>query len=186
MIKGRMLGNPYSYRLYFFPAKSGGGVYGHSSEYKLFVLNSSGNLSYIIEMNRPPDPITNKDKNRRIDRYLETQRPTARGEKLSRSEVKRAYIFPEFKPFFDGIIGDDEGRIYVRMFKLYDPDDSSLYYDFFSKEGYYLYKIKIPFFPFMIRKGYVYSTKSDPDTGYLKIIRYKIKNWEQIKKKISQ
>lgn len=183
MIKRRMLGNPYSHRLYFFPAKNGGGIYGHSSEYKLFGLNSSGNLSYIIEIDRPPDPVTNKDKNRRIDEYLERQRPTARGEKLSRSEVKRAYIFPEFKPFFQQIIGDDEGRIYVRRSKLYNPDDISQYYDFFSKEGHYLYKIKIPFFTNTIKRGYVYSVKSDPDTGYLKIIRYKIKNWEQIKKR---
>jgi len=157
MIKKRMLGNPYSHRLYFFPAKDWGGIYGHSSEYKLFVLNSSGNLSCIIEVDRPPDPITNKDKNRRIDKYLESQERFPRGEKLSRSEVKRAYIFPEFKPFFQQIIGDNEGRIYVRRFKLYNPDDSSQYYDFFSKEGYYLYKIKIPIGPNIITKGNIYN-----------------------------
>lgn len=181
MIKRSMLGNPYSHRLYFFPAKEEGGIYGHSSEYKLFVLDSSGDLSCIIEMDKSPDPITNKDKNRQIDKYLESQERFPRGEKLSRSEVKRAYIFPKFKPFFSGIISDNEGHIYVRRFKLYNPDDSSLYYDLFNGEGYYIYKIKIPLYPNIIKKGYVYSVKDDPDTGYVKVKRYKIKNWEQIK-----
>ena len=28
---------------------------------------------------------------------------------------------------------------------------------------------------------YIYDIKRDPDTDYLKVIRYKIKNWDQIK-----
>ncbi len=180
-IKNHMLGNPYRHRLYFFPAKEEGGIYGHSSEYKLFVLDSSGDLSCIIEMDKSPDPITNKDKNRQIDKYLESQERFPRGEKLSRSEVKRGYIFPKFKPFFSDIISDNEGHIYVRRFKLYNPDDSSLYYDLFNGEGYYIYKIKIPLYTNIIKKGYVYSVKDDPDTGYVKVKRYKIKNWVQIK-----
>lgn len=183
-IKRRVLGNPYSHRLYFFPAKDEGGIYGHSSEYKLFVLNSSGSLSCIIEMDKPPDPITNKDKDRQIDKYLESQERFPRGEKLSRSEVKRAYVFPKFKRFFSGIISDNEGHIYVRRFKLYNPDDRNQYFDLFNKEGYYIYKIKIPLNPNIITKRYVYSAKRDPDTDYIKVIRYKIKNWEQIKEEI--
>lgn len=103
------------------------------------------------------------------------------GEKLSRSEVKRTYIFPRFKPLFLGIISDDKGRIYIRG---YDPDDSSAYFDLFNKEGYYIYKIKAPLYPRIIKKGYVYLVKRDPGNDYVKVKRYKIKNWEQIKEGI--
>jgi len=41
-IKNRILGNPYSPSLYFYPALDGSGVYGHSSEYRLYVLDTSG------------------------------------------------------------------------------------------------------------------------------------------------
>jgi len=180
-IKGHMPSNPYSHKLYFFPASDGGGVYGHSSEYKLFVLDSSGNLNYMIEMDKPPEPIIKKDKNKLIDRYLERQKLFPIGEKLSRSEVKRTYIFPKFKPLFLGIISDDKGRIYIRG---YDPDDSSAYFDLFNKEGYYIYKIKAPLYPRIIKKGYVYLVKRDPGTDYVKVKRYKIKNWKQIKEGI--
>jgi len=182
MIKGHGPGNPYSHELYFFPASDGGAVYGHSSEYKLFVLNDSGNLSYIVERDKSPEPITKKDKDRLVDRYLELQKRLPKGEKLSRSEVKRAYIFPRFKPFFSGIMSDDKGRIYVGG---YDSKDGRAYFDLFNKEGYYIYKIKpSPPYPRIIKKGYIYSVGRDRGTDYVKVKRFKIKNWDQIKEEI--
>jgi hypothetical protein len=183
-IKKRILGNQYSHRLHFYPALDGSGVYGHSSEYKLYVLNDSGEMKFIIEKEERAEPVTQKDKSGLIDRYLERQEKSDRKEKLTRNEVKKAYIFPEFKPFFSGIVLDNEGRIYVERFKLYNPEDRSKVYDLFSEEGYYIYRVKMPLPSRLIKNGCIYRTERDQETGYIKVIRYKIKNWEQIKEKI--
>jgi len=183
-IKKRMLGNPYSHTLHFYPALDGSGVYGHSSEYKLYVLNTSGETRFRIEKEEKEEPVTQKDKIGLIDRYLERQEKSDRKEKLTRNEVKKAYIFPEFKPFFSGIVLDNEGRIYVERFKLYDAEDRSRVYDLFSEEGYYIYRVKMPLPSRLIKNGCIYRTERDQETGYIKVIRYKIKNWDKIKEEI--
>jgi len=183
-IKKRILGNPYSHRLYFCPALDGSGIYGHSSEYKLYVLNTSGETRFRIEKEEKAEPVTPKDKKRRIDNYLKRQEKSGRKEKLSRNEVKKAYVFPKIKPFFSRIILDNESRIYVRKFKLYNPEDTSGIYDLFSEEGYYIYRVKMPLPPRIIKKGYIYRIVPDRDTGYIKVKRYKIRNWDKIKEEI--
>jgi len=183
-INNRTLGNPYSHNLYFYPALDGGGVYGHSSEYKLYILNNSGEMRFAIEKNEKPEAVTQKAKSELIDRYLERQAKSNRGEKLTRDEVKKAYIFPKFKPFFIGISSDNEGRIYVKRFKLYDPEDRSEVYDLFSKDGYYIYRVKMPLPVSRMINGSIYRIVPDQNTGYIKVKRYKIKNWDLIKKGI--
>lgn len=180
-IKGHGLGNPYEHRLYLFPSSDGKGIYAHSSQYRIYILNTLGNLSHVIEVDKLPESITKKDKENQIENYLKRSEQMPIGEKLTRSEVKKAYIFPEFKPYFKGIISDDTGRIYVRNFKLYNPDDGSEKFDVFSQEGYYLYSVNVPLFPNIIKNRYIYNIEHDQVTGYAKIKRYKIKNWEQIK-----
>ncbi len=181
-IKGHMLVNPYDHRLHLFPSNDGVGIYSHSSRYKIFVLDSAGNLGQRIEVDRPSEPVTKKDKDSQIENYLKKREQYSIGEKLSKSEVKKAYIFPEFKPYFTGLNRDGIGRMYVRMFKLYDPKDRGEKFDVFSTKGQYIYRLNIPFFPNIIKKGHIYNIEFDRDTGYSKINRYKIKNWEQIKK----
>jgi hypothetical protein len=185
-IKGHVLGNPYNHSLHLFPLNRGGGIYGHSSQYKLFVISPSGNLSHIIEVEKPPKPISKKDKDSLIDGYLKISEQFPIGEKLSRSEVKKAYIFPEFKPFFNEIFIDSKDRIYVRIPKSVLDKDESPHYDLFNKEGYFLYRVKILHFGFpkIIKNGNIYTHIRDSVTGYIQIKRYKIINWEQIREKI--
>ncbi len=156
-------------------------VYGYSSEYKLFVINSSGNIVYKFEKDENPQPLTNDDKERVLNRFME--RPMIRNwnRKFSRGEAKKAMNFPKYKPLFSDIIRDDKGQIYVKRF-IYSPDENKVsHYDMFNKKGYYLYRVKIPVrFP-LIKHGYIYTAEFNRDTGYAKIKRYKIKNWEQIR-----
>ena len=138
-------------------------------------------MEYLIEKNEPPRPIKKHEKDKLMDRYMESQRRREQGLKLSRGEVKKGYIFPEHRPFFKGIIKDDKDRIYVFRFK--SPLDKEKYekYDLFSKEGYYLYKVTMPSIPFpVIKNGYIYTYQLDKDTGFSRVIRYRIKNWDQI------
>lgn len=180
-IKGHILSNPYSHRLHFYPTSDWFGIYGHSSEYKLFVLNSSGHEVCIIEKDEASEPISKKEKERLIDRCMKIQKKFPQLPKLSKDDVKKAYIFPEFKPFFDGILTDDKYRIYIHRFKSPFDEDKSEYYDLFDKEGYFICRVKLPFSAILIRNGLIYTGGRDPETHYTKFVRYKIKNYDILK-----
>lgn len=105
--------------------------------------------------------------------------------KLSEGDIKKLLNFPKYKAFYTQIITDDKGRIYVRKMRPVSSNDKIRSYDLFSQEGYYLYKTKIyDIFPNIIKNGFIYTSKSDPDTGYYKVKRYRIKNWDKIKEGI--
>jgi hypothetical protein len=181
-IRGRIiLHNPYTPGLMLCLLNTGQGIYGYSQEYRLFVFDSSGEVEYFIEKNEPPRPIKKDEKNKLMDRYMESQRQREQGLKLSRGEVKKGYIFPEHRPFFKGIIKDDKDRIYVLRFKSPLDKEKNEKYDLFSREGYYLYKVTMPSIPFpVIKDGYIYTSQRDKDTGISRVIRYRIKNWDKI------
>jgi len=177
-----VLSTPYDPELYFCPLNEEQGIYGYSSEYKLAVVKSSGEIAKIIKKEESPEPITRKEKNRLIDRTIESYRKRER--KISRGVIKKALKFPKYKPFFMDIKNDDEGNIYVMRKRSGSSDYKGILFDLFNQEGYYLYKVKIPNYPLKIENGYIYSGKYDKKTGYNVISRYKIKNWEQIKEGI--
>jgi hypothetical protein len=172
-IKGHSPQNPYTYRLYFCSSNYGIEAYGYSSEYKIFILNASGDLIYKITKDEMPTSITRKEKKEVINRYMEMQKKLQIGPKLKRSEVEKAYKLLKYKPFYTSLIMDDKGCLYVRRF-------GTEYYDMYDDEGYYLYKVKISVTPRIIMNGYSYKVLRDAGTDYLKLKRYKIKNWDQI------
>ena len=66
-------------------------------------------------------------------------------------------------------------------------DEKETYeFDIFSADGYYLYKTEIDFMPSLIESWFVYSIKSDEEAGTVKIIRYRIENWNQMNFTIPQ
>ena len=65
--RGMNLGDIYTPGLCFSPINEHLAVYGYSSEYKLFVIDSSGNLVHIIEKDEPPTPLSKKEINKVID-----------------------------------------------------------------------------------------------------------------------
>jgi len=89
------------------------GIYGYSPEYKLFVVNSSGEIVYRIEKSESRQPVTQKEKDKFIKDRLERQRGSI---KLSEGDIKKMYKFPKYRPFYSRIMKDDKGHIYV--FKL--------------------------------------------------------------------
>ena len=186
MIRGKIaLGNPYAPRLFSCPLSKGRGIYGYSQEYRLFVINSSGEAEFIIEKESPQLPITKKVKDMLVDRYMENQRRRKNGTMLSKSEVEKGYVFPENKPFYTRIYCDEKDRIYVLRFKSPFEKEKSEIYDVFNKEGYYLHKVTMPSIPIhAIKNGRIYSVRFDNDTGVARIIRYKIKNWEKMEEGI--
>jgi hypothetical protein len=176
------LGNPYTHRLHFCLLNEEFGIYGFSSEYKLFMINPSGDIEYIIENMEPPEPLTQKEKDEIIRSRWEGVR--SGGQKFSKGEIKKSLKFPEYKSFFNKLIIDDLSRIYVGRIKSRLDNDKNLSFDLYNKDGYFLHKIKIGIPPVVIKNGYIYSLSIDRETGYIKIKRYRIKNWERIKEGI--
>lgn len=171
-------------RLCLCPINEDLAIYGYSTDYSLFAINAKGETVYIIKKDEPPQPVTKAEKDKVIDRFMGGQKENERMPKISRSKYASALKFPKHKPFYERIIKDDKDRIYVEKFKfLFDRSDSADF-DMFNKDGYFLYKVKIPILYPVIKSGYIYTREYDQESGYSKIKRYKIKNWEQIKKGI--
>jgi hypothetical protein len=118
-----------------------------------------------------------------IDDKLENVKNLRFGITLSRKEVEDIIGFGKHRPFFDGIGSDGRGNILVMRSKSVADEGTETVFDLFDPEGYYLYKITMPITPRIIADGYVYSCEDDPSTEFVKVKRYKIKNWEQIRDK---
>jgi len=135
-------------------------VYGYPEEYELSVIDESGQLLCKIK----------KDEPRR-------KFPADRRNRLKK------YNLGEFQPFFYLIFTDSEGRIYVQTNKTWAEDEvKEKEVDIFSKNGYYLYKTSLPKHTYVIKMGYLYALIIDEDEGMELVKRFKIKNWDQIKK----
>lgn len=180
-VQGTIIGefNSYRPRLYVCSINENFALYAYSSEYKLYTVDSNGEAVLIIEKDEEPEAITSEEKDKVIENEIALIK-RRRKIKLSRKEVKKKYKFPKHKPFFLDLKTDDRGNTYVLKFPKKGEEFN---YDLFDIKGYYLYKIKIkPLLLEVIRKGYIYTYEISKETGYIKVKRYKIKNWEQIRK----
>ena len=168
-------------RLCLCPINEDLAIYGYSSDYSLFAVNAKGETVYIIKKDEPPQSITKDEKEKVIGRFMEGQKKREGMPKISRSKYESALKFPKHKPFYRIIIKDDKDRIYVGKFEFPFDRTDGVNFDMFDKDGHFLYRVKIPSLYPVIKFGCFYTIKIDQETGYAKIKRYKIKNWEQIK-----
>ena len=179
--KGTMFSFTHSYtpQLSFSPIEKKGAVYGYGLEYKLFATDFSGKPSLIIKKDEPAQSITRREKDKIIDDTLEST--AEEGREWPRDVVEEGANFPDHRPFFNGIASDDTGRIYVRRLKSVLDESEEAEFDIFGPEGYYLYRTKLSFRPELIKDGSLYRTTYSEETGEYKVIRHRIKNWDQIK-----
>lgn len=168
----------YIPELYFSNIDKKSFCYAHSSEYRIFILDKNGNILLIFHKEESPQNVSGKEKNFILDQMK--KRLQERGRNLPKG-VWEEVQFPSYRPFFDHIIADDKQRLYVRKLRSVLDKSEGLEFDIFSREGYYLYKTKLPFTPLVIKNGFVYKVEYNEETGEIKIKRYKIKNWDQIK-----
>lgn len=155
-------------------------AYGFPLKYEFYLADNEGNLRLRIQKDETTFPINEKEKNK-IIKDLEESIST-RGRKWPKGVLEDACKFPSHRPFFKKILIDEKIRLYlVRVVSVFEEADKVII-DVFDKNGYYLYKIQTPINPEIIRAGYLYELFSSEDTGEEKIRRYKINNWNQIKK----
>jgi len=141
-------------------------VYGHSSDYELNIIDNTGSLLYKIRKDVSPQSLTNEER----DHIRE----------IFPKEIQNRVPLPSHRPFFSSILSDGE-RIYVAAFKSPLEQRKEMKFHIFSKDGYYIYDTALPFIPYLIKNGYIYTIISSEETGQVFVKRYKIKNWSQIK-----
>jgi len=128
------------------------GVFGFSADYNLYLIDQDGETSLIIKKIERASVLTAKERN----------------------EIKsmdKSVPIPKYKPFFTDIILDNEGNIYIEKW-----ENESRIYDFFNKEGYYLYRIKAPRIPiFKIFDQQIYCGEFIKNSSFIKVIAYKFK-----------
>jgi hypothetical protein len=170
----------YNYWPYLYPAGKEGFIYGYPAEYKIFEIDNNGDLHLIIRKDTPPQAISQGEKNfiiKGIDRQAEK-----RGIKLTKENLEAACQFPSHRPFFNRILVDDEGRIYIREARSVLDRSSELRINIFSQDGYYLYNLTLTFAPDLIQRGSMYDISTSEETGDVRILRFKIRNWDRMEK----
>jgi len=153
------------------------------------LVNSSGDIDHIIEKVGQPEKITKEERNNIIEREIMAYKKS--GLKISRDKLEKESLLMEFKPSIIGVIIDDMGNIYVRKINSLIPKDKKVSFDLFNKDGYFHYEVKLPIileFPIpklIIMDGFIYQRDYDKEARIHSLVRYKIKNWDQIKEGIS-
>jgi hypothetical protein len=88
--------------------------------------------------------------------------------------------FPKYRPFFNRILCDEKGRIYVVRIQNVLHRKEYEVVDIFSKKGQLLYRVNMPYTPEIIRDGVIYVIdKSDEEN--IKIKKLIIKNYKTMK-----
>ena len=164
------LSHGYEYGLFVSNVDEESFVYGGSEKYELTKVDKIGEPVLKIRVEEPAQSFSGREKEKMLNKFS----------KSLRDEVE----IPKTKPFFNKILSDDEGRIYIQ--RVQSPlEEAEIYkYDVFCKEGYFLYRTILPFKPFVIKKGYLYTHSLDEETGLEYVVRYTIQNWDEIEKGI--
>jgi hypothetical protein len=148
-------------------------VYGHSSEYRLHLINNHGDELRIIEKEESPEPLSRAEKQSLIQSNLASLR--RRGLKATEEDAIRALPLEEYKPFYHFIFSDDKSFIFtVRLEKQRQTTDV------FDRQGRYLERIQSPIFPiFRIFDGFLYSLRpaerKKGSIDVVRIVRYKFR-----------
>ncbi|MGM0466287.1 MAG: 6-bladed beta-propeller [Acidobacteriota bacterium] len=143
-----------------------------SNKYELNVIDINGDLLFKIRKQEAPQKFTRKEKNKILSRFD--------------TRIQKNIKLPSFKPFFEEIISDSEGRIYIQRTPSPLSENEEYVYDIFSKDGHYLYSSCFTEEPVVIKNGLMYTLVRDPEISYQYVKGYQIKNWDQIKKVISK
>lgn len=169
----------YNYWPSIYPVDAENFVYAYPSDYKIYVMNSDGGLSMVLEKEAAPVPISREEKDF-IMNGIES-RAGERGIKLTKEVLEAACQFPPHRPFFQRILVDDSGRIYVRQARSVLERTEGVLFDVFGKDGFYLYRLELPFTPEVIHKGHCYDVFTSEETGEVRIKRYSFKGYDRLK-----
>jgi len=178
MISRFSITHTYNPSLYFAFSNDEQLFSGNSSEYIFSQINLEGEVELIVKKEESFHPISQKEKDKIFEGLSQLV------EQWPKEVVEEAVQFPVHRPFFDRILTDDRGRIFIRRVKPVLDESKNVEFDIFNKEGYYLHRAILPLSPEIIQNGYFYDLFTSDETGEVKIKRYKVLNWNQIAESI--
>ncbi len=169
----------YHPHLYFSCVDENTFTYGISSEYQLFIIDKDGNHIMNIQKEEGHQAVSRREKEKIINGFEESLK--RQGHKVPRKAIEETCDFPASRSFFRKIIVDDKHRIFVRRVKSVLEESEDAQFDIFDSKGRYLNRTVLPFTPEIIKNGFLYYIHASRETGKVRIKRYKINNWGQIK-----
>ncbi len=172
----------YTPRLSFSPIDGQTFSYAYSTDYQIFVIDKDGKLLLKIQKKEAPQSISQGEKERIIEMLEESI--SRGGTKWPKGVLEEACNFSPARPFFWRILADDKQRLFIWRVKSVLEGSKGNEFDVFNKEGYFIYRAKIPVRPEIINNSFLYDIKEDNETGEVFIRRFRIKNWDQLKEGI--
>ncbi len=136
----------------------------NTGSYRLTRTGERGDALLVIEALLPGIPVTSDDRSAYVARSVERE-PEHR-----RDFEAVAALMPDFKPILQGILVDDEDRLWVRRTV---PPDAPPFFDLFSQAGDHLGSVRLAFQPgyrHWIRHGAMYTWIVD-DVGVQYVAR---------------
>ncbi len=138
----------------------------NTGSYRLVRLGEGGDTLLVIESSLSGIPVTSEDRSDYVQRTVE-RRPEAR-----RAAEAVAALMPDFKPILEGLLVDDEDRLWVERTV---PPDTPPFYDLFSQDGDYLGSVRFgfmpaPYSPIWVQHGAIYTWIAD-EVGVEYVVR---------------
>lgn len=161
----------YTPKIYFCATENGGICFGYNGDYTLYVTDPDGKITKTIRVNLLKEKVkSNEIKNVKKTSFANTN--------------NKAYLrnmpIPKYKPFFNKLLSDEKGRIYVVRIQPVLTRKEYEIIDIFSKDGRFLYQVNIPYVPGIIRDGMIF-TEDKSDKENIKVKKLIIKNYENMK-----
>ncbi len=161
----------YTPYIYFCSTEKGGVCFGYNGEYSLYFANSDGKIQIKVDIDIMKEKVrSNEDKAVKETNFA----------RYSWKDAFKLMPIPKYRPFFNRLLCDEKGRIYVVRIQpiLYKKDYEIV--DVFSKRGRFLYRLNMPYVPRIIRNGAIYIVdKSDEDN--IKVKKFTVKNYKSMK-----
>lgn len=155
--------HPLSPDAYFCPILGKQLCFGINLKYELTIYELEGNIQTQFKKKEKAQSISND-----IKEYKN---------RFSKESFKQLY-FPQKSPFFKALLSDEKGRIYIIRTKSPFDKDHIHKMDIFDKNGQYLYKTKIPYFPMVIQNGAIFAKVNEEGVRVIK--KLIIRNYNDI------
>lgn len=139
--------------------------FGKNLDYKLYFCDLQGNITRVIKVDEKSKEISSLE----MEQFRE---------KFGKRSFKDL-IFPSHRPFFQGILSDEMGRIYVIRTKPILEKGKVKTIDIFGRNGRFLYRTTLPCLPLIIRNGEIYF-KSRGASDQAQIMKLIIQNYSDI------
>ena len=136
-------------------------VWGHLSNYEIFVHNPDGKLVKKIVRDYDGIEITSREKEKLMKDLFGDNPPSGAN-----------FEFPERYPSFIRFSCDDEGRTYVQTYDKTEDGEAD-YYDVFDSEGKYIARFSLKYWAIVWKKQKLYTIEEDED-GFQVVKRYKV------------